>query len=89
MVKGILGQVVVIHTPNDETFSQAIFLLKNEADERVGLSEEELLDEARRMVRLYSAPRRAHIPRKYSGLVWAALGAAPVALGWLLSILLA
>lgn len=89
MIKGNLGQVVVIHTPSDKTFSQAIFLLKNEADERAGLSEEELLDEARRMVRLYSAPRRTRIPRRCSGLVWAALGAAPVALGWLLSILLA
>ena len=89
MVKGNTRQVVVVKSPDPKLFEQAIFLLREDALEKHGVSERELLEEARRVASGYVADhaqgkRRRSLPP----LVWTAVGAAPFCAAWLLTLLL-
>ena len=89
MVKGNTRQVVVVKSPDPKLFEQAIFLLREDALEKHGVGERELLEEARRVANgfvMHTTPtkkRRTLPPRG-----WAAIGAAPVSLAWLMTVLL-
>ena len=50
MVKGISRQVIVVHAPDQQLFEQAIFILKDDAVARDGITDDILLKEARRIV---------------------------------------
>lgn len=78
MVKGVSRQVIVVKSPDEKLFEQAIYILRADAE---GISEEMLLKEAQKTV---SAATR------WTGFgpVWAAGGAACTALVWLLTALL-
>ncbi len=80
MVKGISKQVIVLHPGSQEIFDQAIFILKDDAAE---VSEEKLLQEAKRLASGSARPKR--LPLYCYGPVWAAGGAALVGLMWLLT----
>lgn len=88
MVRGNTRQIVVVKSPDGKLFEQAFFLLREDALEHSGVTERELLEEARRVadgyVRQTTCKRR---PRLF-WLLPAAIGAAPVALAWLLTVLL-
>ena len=88
MVRGNTRQIVVVKSPDGKLFEQAFFLLREDALERHGVTERELLEEARRVADGYVAKaareRRSRLPAP----LLAALGAAPVALAWLLTALL-
>ena len=77
MVKGITRQVIVVHSPGEELFDQAIFILKDSAVGE-GITEEKLLKEAKRCIR---GDGEGKILR--SGPAWACGGAAVTALLWL------
>lgn len=47
MVKGISRQVIVVRPPDTELFEQAIFILKDKAAETGGVTEEQILHQAR------------------------------------------
>lgn len=82
MVKGISRQVLVVKSPNPRLFEQAIFLLREDAGERGGVTPCELLDEAQAIAAQYSVQG---IRKKHSCLrrvLWALAGAAPVAAAW-------
>lgn len=89
MVRGITRQVVVVKSPETNMFEQAIFLLREDALEKHGVSEGELLEEARRIADNYVLE---HLPgkkrRNPSPLFWIAAGAAPISLAWLCSVLM-
>lgn len=78
MVKGVSRQVIVVKSPDEKMFEQAIFILRTDAE---SLSDEVLLKEAQKAVR--PGAKLAGF-----GPVWAAAGAACTALVWLLTILL-
>jgi len=82
MVKGISRQVIVVHSPDQKLFEQAIFILKDNAAE---VTDEALLKEAKALIRGNGAPA----PRlsRY-GPVWACGGALVTGLAWLLTNLL-
>lgn len=80
MVKGVSRQVIVVEPAGQEIFEQAIFLLKDGAPE---VSEERLLQEAKRIVSESRRPKR--LPLYYYGPVWAAGGALLVGAVWLLT----
>lgn len=82
MVKGITRQVIVVHSPGEELFDQAIFILKEDAVNQ-GVTDERLLQEARRAIR-----GSGEHGRLTSGPVWACGGAAVTALLWLMTALL-
>lgn len=85
MVKGISRQVIVVQSPDQKLFEQAIFILKDSAVSEEGITDDALLKEARRLIQ-GSAPRK----RKLSayGPVWACGGAVVTGLVWLLTVLL-
>ena len=82
MVKGISRQVIVVHSPDQKLFEQAIFILKDNAAE---VTDEALLKEAKALIHGNGAPA----PRlsRY-GPVWACGGALVTGLAWLLTNLL-
>ncbi len=84
MVKGTARQVVVVKSPDQRLFEQAIFLLREDALER-GVGERELLEEARRIAdkSLPHTPSRKR--RSLPPLFWLSLGAAAVGAAWLLT----
>lgn len=59
MVKGISKQVIVVNSPDKKMFDQAIFILSDEAMKNNGVSNDELLKEARSLInsRRYSIAR--------------------------------
>ena len=82
MVKGITKQVIVVHSPGEDLFDQAIFILKDSALGE-GITEEKLMKEAKQCIR--SDQDRRTFP---SGPVWACGGAVFTALLWLITVLL-
>ena len=81
MVKGISRQVIVVHSPDQKLFEQAIFILKDNAAE---VTDEALLKEAKALIRGgASAPKLSRY-----GPVWACGGALLTGIVWALTILL-
>ena len=79
MVKGNSRQVIVVHSPDQKLFEQAIFILKDGAVGREGVTDEALLKEARQVT---SLPRRKGPGWLGFGPVWAVGGAAVTGLVW-------
>lgn len=84
MVKGISRQVIVVHSPDQKLFEQAIFIINENAMGEAGVTDEALLKEADRLLKSGSGKKRKLI---YYGPVWAALGAAVTGMVWGLTVL--
>ena len=85
MVKGISRQVIVVHSPDQKLFDQAIFILKDEAVKE-GITDEMLLKSANKL--LASASPDKKIPITRYGAVWACAGALLTGLAWFLTVLI-
>ena len=81
MVKGISKQVIVVNSPDPELFEQAIFILNENAMGREGVTEEQLLQEAKRLIGTGRNKRREFL---LSATVWASAGAFATGLIWML-----
>ena len=77
MVKGISRQVILVPSPDQKLFEQAIFILKDSAVEE-GITDEVLMKEARQAIR-----GRAVQEKKGLRILWAAAGALATGLVWL------
>ena len=77
MVKGISRQVILVPSPDQKLFEQAIFILKDSAVEE-GITDEVLMKEARQAI-------RGRVVQEKKGLrfFWAAAGALATGLVWL------
>ena len=84
MVKGISRQVIVVQSPDQKLFDQAIFILKEDALGS-GVTDDALLKEAQRI--LNSGGIRAGAAVNY-GPLWAVGGAMLTGVAWLLFCLL-
>ena len=83
MVKGINRQVVVVKSPDQKLFEQAIFLLREDASGE-GVSAEQIIRQAQQAADDYL---RGHCVRKGRGVrlpraVWSLVGAALASAGW-------
>ena len=78
MVKGISRQVILVHSPDRKLFEQAIFILRDDAQE---VTEEALMKEAERLIRF---PQVKH---SWKGPLWAAAGALVTGMVWLATVL--
>ena len=82
MVKGISRQVILVQGPDPKLFEQAIFILREDAQE--GITDEALLKEAKALIRGGApAPKLSRY-----GPVWACGGALLTGIVWALTILL-
>lgn len=84
MVKGISRQVIVVRSPDPNLFEQAIFILREDALGKSGVSDREILRQAKQAAGSFLPESR----RRLRPPVWAALGAAVTGLAWLLTALL-
>jgi hypothetical protein len=84
MVKGITRQVILVKSPDPRLFEEAIFIVKEEALAREGVSADQVLKEARRAADGYLKQGRAWNRRmeRLPGLFWGAAGAVLASLGW-------
>lgn len=83
MVKGISRQVIVVHSPDPKLFEQAIFILKEDAVGKGGITDEALLREAKGAIQGGSGKRKRNL--LLSGPAWACGGAGITAVFWILS----
>lgn len=83
MVKGISRRVVVVESPDQRLFEQAIFIVRNDTAGN-GVTSRELVEEARRVARNYAVGARgARRLKELSPVVYALMGAAAIGLLWL------
>lgn len=84
MVKGISRRVVVVDSPDQRFFEQAIFIVRNDAGGE-GVTARELVEEARRVARGYTgASRLSRAWRELNPLVYTLIGAGSIGLVWLI-----
>ena len=85
MVKGISKRVIVVKNPDQRYFEQAIFILRSDLRREEGVSEREVLRQARRAANDYlrRGSKRAEAPiRRLRGFLYALAGAALTAGTW-------
>lgn len=85
MVKGISKQVIVVNSPDKKMFDQAIFILSDEAMKEDGVSNEELLRQAKALI---NKPKITQMRSPFVGVVFALSGAVLTGAVWLLTVLL-
>ena len=86
MVKGISRQVIVVYAPEPKLFEQAIFILKEDALNQDGVTDDLLLQEAKKLIRTSGDGKKRKL--FLYGPVWACMGAMLTAVAWILSALL-
>lgn len=86
MVKGVSRQVIVVRSPEPKLFEQAIFILSDDALGREGVTDEALLQEAKKLLR--TPARSGKRAMSAFGAVWALGGALVMGLIWLITALI-
>ena len=84
VVKGITRQVILVKSPDPRLFEEAIFIVKEEALNREGVTAEQIMREARQAADGYLKQGRAWNRRmkKIPAPLWGAAGAAAASAGW-------
>ena len=86
MVKGVSRQVIVVQSPDQKLFEQAIFILKDEAIGQDGVTDAALLKEANRLISGPAGHRKKNL--LFFGPAWACCGALMTGIVWLMTTLL-
>ena len=90
MVKGISRRVVVVDSPDQRFFEQAIFIVRN-GSAGEGVTSRELVEEARRVARDYAGGEGSgfwQAWRDLSPAVYTLMGVAGTGLVWLIAAML-
>ena len=84
MVKGITRQVILVKSPDPKLFEEAIFIVKEEALAREGVSVDRIMKEARQAADGYLKRGRAWTRRldRMPCAIWGAAGAAAASALW-------
>ena len=87
MVKCISRRVVVVDSPDQRYFEQAIFIVRNDAAGE-GVTAQALVEEARRVARNYAGGDHGRFSRAWRELtpaVYTLIGAGGIGLVWMLA----
>ena len=87
MVKGISRRVVVVDSPDQRYFEQAIFIVRNDSAGE-GVTAQALVEEARRVARNYAGGDHGRFSRAWRELtpaVYTLIGAGGIGLVWMLA----
>jgi len=85
MVKGISKRVVVVESPDQRFFEQAIFIVRSDAAGE-GVTARDLVEEARRVARNYAGSDRGRFSRAWrelSPVVYTLMGASTIGMVWM------
>ena len=86
MVKGISRQVIVVRSPDQKLFEQAIFILKDEAVGAEGITNDALLKSAKKI--LHSNEKCKNHKKRLYGPIWAIVGALLTGIvGWIMQLI--
>lgn len=90
MVKGITRQVILVKSPDPKLFEEAIFIVKEEALAREGVSADQVIREARQAADGYLRGSRAWNGRStvIPGPAWGAAGAVLASVAWAVGLFL-
>ena len=87
VVKGVSKRIIVVNSPDPRVFEKAIFIVREDFAGQAGLSEKELLRQARQAANGYlHSPEKEQgsiLPR-LRGALFAVAGAAATALAWIM-----
>ena len=84
MVKGVSRRIVVVDSPDEPLFEQAIFIVRNDAAGK-GVTSRALVEEARRLAKRYTGTKTGRVGRvwqRYGVVFGVLLGAAIIGLAW-------
>ena len=90
MVKGVARRVIVVKTPDKKLFEQAIFIMKEDAFNRQGVTAEQIVEEAQRVADGF-VRRNSGLGKKLWRIpapVYAAAGAIAATAAWSLALFL-
>lgn len=90
MVKGVTRRVIVVKTPDRRLFEQAIFIVKEDAFTKGGVTADQVLAEAQRVADGYVRRNSPLVKRllRIPAPAYAAVGAAVSTLAWALAVFL-
>lgn len=87
VVKGVSKRIIVVNSPDPRIFEKAIFIVREESAGQAGLSEKELLRQARQAAGGSLRPaekERGALVSRLHGALCAVAGAAAAALAWIM-----
>ena len=87
MVKGISKRIIVVKSPDPRIFEQAIFIVREDYMGQTGVSQAQLLRQARQAAGSYLNPgmnKPARVLPWLKGLLYASAGAAAAGLAWVM-----
>ncbi len=84
MVKGISKRIIVVDPPDPKIFERAIFIVREDYSGQKGVSETELLRQARQAAGEYlpTPEGRGRLRARLRAVLYAAAGAAAAGLAW-------
>ena len=88
-LKGVARRVVIVRSPPESVFEQAIFIVRNDAAGE-GITSRELVEEARRVAHNYAysgTSRFSNRWRTLNPIVYTLIGAGTIGLAWLIAAL--
>lgn len=86
MVKGISRRVIVVRSPDQRFFEQAIFLLREDVLHANAVTEEQVVRQARQAAALYVHRTASGGGERLPGWLWFVLGAAAVGAVWAVTV---
>ena len=89
MVKGSTRQVILVKSPDPKLFEEAIFIVREEALKREGITAEQVIQEAQQAADGYLRRGRAEEQQsKFAPSIWVAVGAVCSSVCWVFGVLM-
>ena len=86
MVKGLSRRVIIVDAPDPALFEQAIFIVRDGVISKAGVTQEQVVSQARQVAQGY-AEGQFRGRSRLSRLGWTLLGAGGMGAAWLLTVI--
>lgn len=91
VVKGITRQVILVKSPDPKLFEEAIFIVREEAMNREGVTADQVIRQARQAADGYLRGNRIKVGffQRFAAPLWALAGAGSASLFWYAAVMMA